>query len=234
MYKVISPSSCRESAKVLQETLNDFYPTEREIVINWGNSEISRTPSHLVFGNKTNAVARSANKAVFLSLCKDLETVPVISSYEGPCYQHHAYLQDGQGVKFVDKESDFIQGVLTTKQIIGDEYRVYFCYDGPKQIYRKVKLNQHTPNNPIQTSVNGYGYEKNPTTLRTITNLKDILTSDTEKVAKRLEMSYGVVDFIVSKGDYSVYILECNSAPTLIDEPTLTTFAKYIALNVGN
>lgn len=229
-YKVISPRSCRESAQSLMETLNDVYPPDRDVIINWGNSYVSlHDPLH-VFGNKLEAVGRSANKKVFFELCKDLGPVPVVTEYSEPgVYQHHANLSDGRGVVFVDSPENFVRGVLSTKRIVGTEYRVYFCYDMKPMIFKKVKLDDSAEDHAIQCSTNGYGYIENPRELQAIDNLKSILLNYTARAAKRLELSYGAIDFIVEKDTYMVYLLESNSAPTLITTDLVLGFASEIS-----
>lgn len=233
MWKVISPRCARETATVLQQTLNEFFPKEETLILNWGNSYIGNTPNEQVFGNKTSSVFRSVNKQEFFKLCKSLGTVPAVTQWEGPCFQHHANLQDGQGVKFVDKEEDFIPGILSTKQIKGVEYRVFFCYDGPMHIFKKVKLDRESPSSSIQNSVNGYGYEKNSKTLKTIPKLRELLISDTIKVKNKLELSYGAIDFILENTTHNLYILESNSAPTIFDEGVMYSFADTINKQFG-
>lgn len=229
MWKVVSPRICRDSAETLEYTLNNLYPIESSIKINWGNSGFNRHSPWEVFGNKCEAVLRSSRKDVFFQLCKKMGTVPVVNSFDGPCFQHYDEAgHNGSGIKYVTEASEFVPGLLTTKQIKGVEYRVYFCYDMPPLIYMKVPLTDDTPENPIRNSHNGYGYLRNPPDLRKVKNLKDILLSSTKEVADKLELSYGAVDFIVST-DYTVYVLESNSAPTLFSEELVVNFAKQIS-----
>lgn len=229
MWKVISPRMARESAETLQHTLNHFHPIEEEIKINWGNSGFSANDPREVFGNKCEAVYRSARKDVFFQLCKKMGTVPVVTEFGGPCFQHPDPMgHNGSGIRYVTEASNFVPGLLSTKQIKGTEYRVYFCYDMVPKIYMKVPLTEDTPENPIQNSHNGYGYLRNPPSLKKIENLKEILLSSTKEVANKLELSYGAIDFIVST-DYTVYILESNSAPTLFSEELVDGFAEQIA-----
>jgi len=229
MWKVLSSRICRESAATLEHTLNLLHPIEENIKINWGNSSFSINDPREVFGNKTEAVFRSARKDVFFKLCKKMGTVPVITEFDGPCFQHYDSAgHNGSGIKYITNQEEFIPGLLTTKQIKGNEYRVYFCYDMIPQIYMKVPLSEDTPENPIQNSHNGYGYLRNPPSLKKIENLKEILLSSTKEVADKLELSYGAIDFIVST-DYTVFILESNSAPTLLSEELVDGFAEHIA-----
>lgn len=229
MWKVISPRMARESAETLQHTLNHFHPIVEMVKINWGNSIINATDLREVFGNKCEAVYRSARKDVFFQLCKKMGTVPVVTEFDGPCFQHPDPTgHNGSGIRYVTGASEFVPGLFTTKQIKGTEYRVYFCYDMVPKIYMKVPLTEDTPENPIQNSHNGYGYLYNPPALRNVDNLKEILLSSTKEVADKLELSYGAIDFIVST-DYTVYILESNSAPTLFSEALVEGFAEQIA-----
>ena len=234
MYKVISPRSCRESAETLQEYLNVRYPctfSDSTVLINWGNSRIERHDPILVFGNRRESVGRSSDKNIMFQLLHNLGTVPVVTEYTEPgVYQHHgASLSDGRGVRFVERASDFVPGVLSTQRVIGAEFRVYFCYNQPKLIYKKVKLNATTPDSTIQCSTTGYGYQSDPTELRRIIGFNGILKEYTKKVANRLELSYGAVDFILEKDTNMVYILEVNSAPTLFVEEIVDTFAQGIS-----
>lgn len=223
MWRIISPASCKDSAKVLQDYMNDAHPISRLININWGNSRLSLSNPVEVWGNKLEAVARSADKARFFSLLKDDGTVPVITEFAGPCYQHpDPYGHNGSGIRYVDREEDFIPGLLTTKQIKGEEFRVYFCYDSPPKIYKKAPLSDGL-DSPIRNSHNGYGYMTNPPELREVPNLKEVLLSLTKQVANKLELSHGAVDFILSRG-HKVYMLESNSAPTLFDHSLVGMF----------
>lgn len=229
MWKVLSPRICRESAATLEHTLNILHPINEDIKINWGNSSFSINDPREVFGNKTEAVFRSARKDVFFKLCKEMGTVPVITEFDGPCFQHYDSAgHNGSGIKYVTDSSEFVPGLLTTKQIKGKEYRVYFCYDMAPMIFLKTKLEDTVQNSAIQNSHNGYGYLYNPSTLRSISNLKKILLLSTEEVKNKLELSYGAVDFIVSE-DYTVYVLESNSAPTLFTEALVDEFASQFS-----
>jgi hypothetical protein len=229
----------RESAETLQYTLNHFHPIEEEIKINWGNSGFNANDPREVFGNKCEAVYRSARKDVFFQLCKKMGTVPVVKEEDeySPGYFIHddPTGHNGGGVRYLGVGEPHIvvlkaiqEGKLVTKQIKGTEYRVYFCYNMVPKIYMKVPLTEDTPENPIQNSHNGYGYLSNPPSLKRIENLKEILLSSTKEVADKLELSYGAIDFIVST-DYTVYILESNSAPTLFSEELVDGFAEHIA-----
>ena len=228
-WNVISPLVGRETAEVLQDYLNVQHPIDREVKVNWGCSSITRHDPSEIWGNKPVAIGRSVNKKTFFSLCKDLGTVPVVTSYEGPCFQHFDFNgANGSGVVFVDNEEDFRQGVLTTKQVKGQEFRVYFCYGMTPQVYAKVPLTEDTPHNPIQNSFNGYGYMPAAPLMKKVRGLEGILKEYSKKVASRLELSYGAVDFIMAK-DYTVYILETNTAPTLFNEGLCEAFATNIA-----
>ena len=52
MWRIISPSSCKDSAKVLQDYMNDAHPISHLIKINWGNSRLSLSNPVEVWGNK--------------------------------------------------------------------------------------------------------------------------------------------------------------------------------------
>lgn len=224
MWNVLSPRVCRESATSLQAALNDMYPIHHTIKINWGNSDFSLHNPVEVFGNKTEAVARSANKHTFFALARGLGTVPVVNTYLGPCFQHRDALgHDGRGVVYVDKAEDFLPGYLSTQKIEGEEYRVYFCFDAKPIIYKKVPL------------VDGYGEVHNSTThgydtqpnLKKIPGLRKVLTDMTKAVANRLELSMGAVDFIVDS-EHTCWVLESNSGPTLLSQELLEMFASAI------
>lgn len=225
MWKVLAPPVCRDTAQSLQSYLEVVAPN-KGVKINWGNSGFLRTDASQVWGNKVEAVQRSANKYKFFELCKDMGTVPIINSFNGPCFQHHDPLgANGSGIRFVATEEDFIPGLLTTKQVKGSEYRVYFCYNAKPLIYLKTRLTDETPECPIRNSHNGYGYMRNPPQLRTIPNLKEVLLSYTEEVSNKIELSYGAIDFILS-AEHTVYILESNSAPTLFSEELVEMFGN--------
>jgi len=224
MWRILAPSICKETAEVLQDIMNDSYPTERTIKVNWGNSTLNRHEHTHVWGNKLEAVGRSGYKRLFFELCKDLGTVPVCTSYEGPCFQHRVPNgSNGLGVVYVDREEDFMPDFFSTKEIVGNEFRVYFCYDMPYHYYQKLPLGEPTSHH-LQTSGNGWGYGSTKDEFSRVTGLKNILEEYTEKVANRLELSYGAVDFKVSE-DYTVYILEANSAPTLFNIGLVEGFA---------
>ena len=228
MWKILSPSSCRDSARSLEVWMNSAYPIEHTLKVNWGNSRFIMHNPNEVYGNKMEAIIRSANKNMFFDICKNQGTVPVISSerYVERCYQHiDPSGQNGSGIKFVASEESFTPGVLTVKEIKGDEYRVYFCYDMPKQIYLKAPLTEATPENPIRNSHNGYGYMNNPPQLRKIRDLRHHLYSLTNEVSARMELSYGAIDFILDN-DYTIWVLETNSAPTLFNEALVEGFAE--------
>ena len=226
MWKVISPSICRSSAETLESFLNVNHPIERNVKINWGNSQLSLHDSRDVFGNKLEAVGRSADKQRFFDLCEDLGTVPVVKEYNGPCFQHlDRFSQNGRGVVYVDNPADFSRNVLTTKAIKGIELRSYFCYNSKPVIFTKAKLPDGA-DTAVQNSTN-YGYKKE---LPKFTGIRSVIEELTKQVANRLELSYGAIDFIVDK-DGLVWILESNSAPTLITEEVCDVFAKAIAQN---
>jgi hypothetical protein len=228
-WQILAPRVGKETAEALQSYMNLEHPIERNVKINWGNSYFTRHVHSEVWGNKCESVGRSVNKQIFFDICKDLGTVPLVYSYEGPCFQHtDTSGHNGSGVSFVNKEEDFLLGVLSTKQIKGQEFRVYFCYNMEPMIYAKVPLTEETPHNPIQNSFNGYGYMKAAPLLKKVSGLKTILVTHTGMVAKRLELYYGAVDFIMSE-DYTVYILETNTAPTLFSEELCENFATNIA-----
>ena len=234
MFKVISPRVGRESAKALESYLNIQHPIEREVKFNWGCSVMMRHEAIDVWGNSLKAVARSVDKGVFFSLCKDLGTVPVVSKVEeytpGCHYIHYdATGHNGSGVMYSYDEHRILSSIpdmLVTRGITGQEFRVYFCY-GTYKMYAKVPLTEDTPHNPIQNSFNGYGYMPATPFLRKIEGLKQVLTEQTKKVASRLELFYGAVDFIMDN-DYTVYILESNTAPTLFSEELCEMFATNI------
>ena len=228
-WNIISPRVGRETADVLQSYLNAEHPIDREVKVNWGCSIFTRHDPSEVWGNTPVAVGRSVNKKTMHTLCKDLGVVPIVTSYEGPCYQHHDVAgHNGSGVRFVDTPEAFVQGVHTTKQVKGQEFRVYFCYNMEPQVYAKVPLTEDTPHNPIQNSFNGYGYMPANVFFKKISGLQSILKEYTKKVSSRLELSYGAVDFIMSE-DYTVYTLESNTAPTLFNESLCSSFATAIA-----
>jgi hypothetical protein len=227
MFKVIAPRVGRESAAVLESYLNDPV-VEENITLNWGNSGFHRHDPREVFGNKPEGVFRSSNKHVFFDLCKNLGTVPVVTEYSGPCFQHFdPGGHNGSGLKYVDSPEDFLPGVLTTQEVKGREFRVYFCYNMVPLIYEKVPLSSEVVEAPVHNSHNGYGYKKFNST---ISGLKDILVDYTQKVARRIELSYGAVDFIMSE-DHLVYILESNTAPTLFNTDLCEGFAAAIKEN---
>lgn len=219
MWKVISPRSCRESAQLLQTTLNEMYPRHQqpEKIINWGNSSVSMHNPVDIFGNKLEAVQRSANKILTFKLCKHLGTVPQIQGgYDGPCFIHTNPLgQNGSGVVFCDKEEDFIGGHFTTKQIKGKEFRTYFAYGSVIGIFKKVQV-EGDSQSLVRNSHNGWGYLSSPPELNRIKDLKKYLKELTLDVSNALELSYGAVDIILEDDTHKLYILEANSAPTLI------------------
>lgn len=224
MWKILSPRSCRSSAETLQSYLNSYAEREHIVKVNWGNSGFSLNNPVEVVGNKAEAVARSVNKAHFFQLCKDLGTVPVVSSYEGPCFQHYdQFSHDGRGVKYVDRQEDFIPGVFTTKAINGLEIRSYFCYDMQPMLFAKALLPGHSPT-PVQNSLN-YGYTP---LLPKVTGLRKIVEEMTRDVANRVELSYGAIDFILDR-EHTVWVLESNSAPTLIKEEIVQGFTEEFA-----
>lgn len=232
MWKIVHPSICKETALVLQDVLNESYPVEREVKVNWGNSNITWHEHTHVFGNKLEAVARSVYKRGFFHLCKDLGTVPVCTSYEGPCFQHRVSNgSNGVGVTYVDREEDFMPDFFSTKEIVGKEYRVYFCYNMPYQYYEKMPIGEPTSTH-LQTSGNGWGYGSARPAFARISGLKNILKELTTSVANRLELSYGAVDFKLSK-DHTAYILESNSAPTLFNIELVESFAAAIKEKLG-
>lgn len=239
MYKVISPRSCRESAQSLMETLNSVYPNDRDVVINWGNSSVSTHNPMNVFGNKLESVGRSANKKLMFDLCKDLGTVPLFAEEASNGWYIHRNSggQNGSGVYYTEEKHDarthFSLDYLVTNRILGEEYRVYFCYDMKPMIFKKIKMDDDAPDHAVQCSTNGYGYIENPRELRDVDNLRDILVQYTHKTANRLELSYGAIDFIVEKNTYMVYILESNSAPTLITADLVLGFAEQISNRFG-
>ena len=238
MFKVIAPRVGRESAEVLESYLNTQHPIEREVKFNWGCSVMMHHEAIDVWGNSLKAVARSVDKGVFFSLCKDLGTVPVVPTVNEVGESPHGYFihddvtgHNGSGVRYTLGSLSVVEaiqaGKLVTKQVKGQEFRVYFCY-GAVKIYAKVPLTEGTPHNPIQNSFNGYGYMAATPFLRKIEGLKQVLTEQAKKVASRLELSYGAVDFIMDN-DYTVYILESNTAPTLFSEELCEMFATNIA-----
>ena len=154
-------------------------------------------------------------------LCKDLGTLPVVTQYEGPCFQHVENLSDGKGVIFCDNAANFRENVFTTKQVKGTEYRAYFINHEVVAIYRKQKLTKG-PATPIKNSTNGYGYILNPK--EQAKDLFRYIKELTLECSNRIGMSYGAVDFIVDK-EYLIQILEANSAPTLLSEQVLVAFA---------
>lgn len=218
MWKVVSPNVCRDTADVLNHYLNTFHPIDKEVKINWGNSKYILHHALDIFGNKCEAVKRSSDKSLFFSLCKDLGVVPVVENYDGPCFQHRdPYGANGSGIVYVDNQLDFIPGYLSTKEIKGTEYRVYFCY-GKYEIYQKALLPDGVVT-PVHNSAN-YGYKSFSSKIK---NLKEILLSSAQEVADRLELSYGAIDFIMDK-EHTVYVLESNSAPTLFNDKLVTMF----------
>jgi hypothetical protein len=228
MWNVISPRICRESAESLGAYMNINYPIEHDMKVNWGNSSYSINNPLYVYGNKAEAVGRSANKQLFFDICKGQGTVPVISYevFTERCYQHFdANGHNGSGIKFVANEEDFTPSLLTTKEIQGEEYRVYFCYDMEPQIYLKAPLSDDVSPSAIRNSSNGYGYMANPPKLKRIKDLKHYLLTLTKEVSERMELSYGAVDFIVDS-NYTIWVLETNSAPTLFNEALLEGFAE--------
>ena len=238
-WNIISPRVGRETAEVLQSYLNIEHPIEREVKVNWGNSAFNLHPSPYVWGNSTSSVARSVDKGIFFSLCKDLGTVPVVSTVNEVGEPPHGYFihddatgHNGSGVRYtlgVLSVVEAIQaGKLVTKEVKGQEFRVYFCYNMEPQVYAKVPLTENTPHNPIQNSFNGYGYIPANVFFKKISGLQSILKEYTKKVSSRLELSYGAVDFIMSE-DYTVYVLESNTAPTLFNESLCSSFATAIA-----
>lgn len=232
MWKIVHPSICKETAEVIQDMMNDFYPTERTIKVNWGNSKLNRHEHAHVWGNKLESVHRSGYKRLFFELCKDLGTVPVCTSYEGPCFQHRVPNgSNGLGVVYVDREEDFMPDFFSTKEIVGKEFRVYFCYDIPYQYYQKMPTGEPTSTH-LQTSGNGWGYGSARPEFARVTGLKDILRELTTSVKNRLELSYGAVDFKVSE-DHTVYILESNSAPTLFNVSLLNAFCSQFKEKLG-
>jgi hypothetical protein len=230
MWKVLSPVICRETAETLQHCLNITYPIDYEKKVNWGNSKFLLHDPVEVFGNKTEAVARSSAKNRFFSLCQGLGTVPVLQRWEGPCFQHiNASGSNSSGVVYVDKEEDYRPGILTTKAIEGEEFRVYFCY-GNKKVYKKALL-PNAQHNPIKNSER-YGYINATEDFKRVTGLEDILYELTTDVAKRLELQYGAVDFIMDK-KYKVWVLESNSAPTLFNHNLVSLFTHAIKENLS-
>jgi len=236
-WKILSPSVGRETAGVLESYLNVEHPIERDVKINWGCSLLTRHLPVEVWGNSLPSVARSVNKKTMLNLCKDLGTVPVVkgaTDVGGVGYYIHDDVtgHNGSGIHYVLGPLSALEAVqegkLVTQQVRGQEFRVYFCYDMQYKMYAKVPLTDSTPHNPIQNSFNGYGYTPATPYLKRISGLKAILSEYTKKVASRLELSYGAIDFIMSE-DYTVYILESNSAPTLFNEELCSEFAKSIA-----
>ena len=239
MWKVISPSVGRETAEVLESYLNVGHPIERDVKVNWGwsgySSSLGNIPSE-VWGNKREAIARSVNKRTFFNLCKDLGTVPVVKEEDE--YAHGYYIHNdvtghnGSGLHYTDSMVDALLGIyegkLVTKEVKGQEFRVYFCYGMPHMMYAKVPLTDDIPHNPIQNSFNGYGYMPATPYLKRVSGLKGILSEYTKKVAARLELSYGAVDFIMDE-EYTVYVLESNTAPTLFNETLCINFATSIA-----
>jgi hypothetical protein len=107
-YSACSCACVLHNVQIIQDMMNDFYPTKRTIKVNWGNSRLDRHEHAHVWGNKIEAVHRSGYKRLFFELCKDLGTVPVCTSYEGPCFQHSVPNgSNGLGVVYVDREEDF-------------------------------------------------------------------------------------------------------------------------------
>lgn len=229
MWKVISPSICRTSAQRLQQELNEDYPITKEVTLNWGNSVITRTPLVEVFGNKLEAVARSANKALMYKICKKHGTVPVVEHFSGPCFQHDNVLgHNGSGVRYCNRQEDFIPGIFSTKEIKGTEWRVYFAYGKVLEIYKKDKVEEvGDPSSPVHNSHNGWGYVSNPRELDRIHDLKKYLSELAINCANSLELSYGAIDILASKR-WVLYVLESNSAPTLITNDLVAKLAKEI------
>ena len=158
--------------------------------------------------------------------------MPVCTSYEGPCFQHRVPNgSNGLGVVYVDREEDFMPDFFSTKEIVGKEFRVYFCYDTPYQYYQKMPVGEPTSTH-LQTSGNGWGYGSARPEFAQVTGLKDILKELTTSVRNRLELSYGAVDFKVSE-DHTVYILESNSAPTLFNVSLLKAFCSQFKEKLG-
>lgn len=234
MWKVLSPSICRDSARRLQEELNEDYPITAEKLINWGNSGFRVNNPVNVFGNKCEAVARSANKKTMFKLLESLGTVPVVEHYSGPCFQHHDVAgHNGSGVTYCNNRDSFVPGLLTTKEIKGIEWRVYFAYGTVLGIYKKVRVEAlGSESSPIRTSHNGWGYQENADELHNVVNLKQTLTELAVDASDRLELSYGAVD-IMTDHDWSCYILETNSAPTLITNSVTSKLAKIINQKFG-
>jgi hypothetical protein len=232
MWKVVSPACCRASAHALESQLNQDHPLEGTIIINWGNSQLNNTDTNTVFGNKLEAVKRSTNKRIMFYLLKNLGTVPVITEENKDDYDNYYIHIDpsghnGSGIIYKNKEEyNFNPNDLVTGEVKGKEFRVYFAYSNTFSVYKKEKLHNANDSN-IHNSHNGWGYESNPQELRNVPQLEAIMREYTLKVANRLELSYGAVDFIYGQDGY-VYILETNSAPTLIEPGLLYSFSEAI------
>lgn len=237
MWKVISPHICRESAQRLQQELNEDYPIRSEKVINWGNSAISSYEHIDVFGNKLEAVARSSDKRTMFRLCKKHGTVPLLN-IEDPVHLCGYYIHEdpyghnGSGVRFAQVAREIVHalsnGLLVTRAVKGKEFRAYFAYGDVLEIYKKVRVEETgDESSQVHNSVNGWGYLSNPPELRKVSGLTKVIKELTIACANTLELSYGAVDFIMDD-EYRVWVLESNSAPTLITNELTAKFAFAI------
>jgi hypothetical protein len=212
------------------------YSIDTERVINWGNSQLSLSSPIDVFGNRLKSVFRSANKKIMFDLLAHLGTVPVITNENKDNFNHGCFVHvdptghNGSGIIY--KEEVEYTDTLTTAKIKGDEYRCYFAYGFTSNIYKKVFLDEGRPVSEIHNNHNGWGYLGNPTELNDIIGLEDVIRKYTIKAASALELNYGAVDFIVEEGTNLVYILETNSAPTLIEYSLTLFFAEQIKNNI--
>jgi hypothetical protein len=212
------------------------YPIDTERVINWGNSQLYLSNPIDVFGNKLESVARSTNKRIMFRLLAKLGPVPVITNENKGNFNHGCFIHidptghNGSGIIY--KEEVEYTETFTTAKIKGDEYRCYFAYGFTSNIYKKVLLDEGHSISEIHNSHNGWGYLSNPPELNDIVDLEDVIRKYTMKAASALELSYGAVDFIVEEETNIVYILETNSAPTLIEYPLTLFFAEQIKNNI--
>ena len=232
MFRVMAPSSCKESAEALESYMNNLIDFEQEVRINWGFSKFNNPKNASVKGNSTTAVANSVNKRLTCALLKGF-IVPVIESkdeFYDTCIQHVNPLgMAGNGIKLIHPNQDeYDPAILTTKFIEGDEYRVYFAYGKVLGTAKKEKLFDKA--HPwIKTPSNGWGYSliyQEP-----VENLFAIFEDGVQEISKKIGLKYGAVDLIVEKDTNIVYVLETNSAPCLYDASLAEAMARAIVEN---
>lgn len=222
----------------IRHTGSRVKPTKRDVVINWGSTELPRVLLGARLLNDPAEVAKVANKLTFFKL---MENVKLAGQKVTPLFftdkeKATAHLRanggtmvcrtilngsGGAGIVLADSEEELVNARLFVRYIPKKhEYRVHVLGGKVIDVQEKArKLDTDEVDWRVRNLENGFIYKR-----QDVNAPKQVLEVAL-KVMEATDLVFGAVDVVWNEKAERAYVLECNSAPGL-EGQTVVNYAR--------